>query len=170
MFGIGGNRPNGFILTQGPYMLAHWLPVALSTGQITPQSAIHCCLSICMLFSCLVTWLFQSATSYVIFFQRDQSFWCFKWSDVDQIINQTFNIFLCRSFLCLFSTEEAFEWIYKRIIPKKWIEMQTRNASEPSGCKMTDGSKLKSKQTNTNQGVLVTGEKMVSRTNRILSI
>lgn len=39
-------------------MQAHWLPVALSAGQITPPSAIHYCLSICMLFSCPshVTW------------------------------------------------------------------------------------------------------------------
>ncbi len=90
MFGTGGSRPNGFILTQWPRMLAHWLPVALSTGQITPQSAIHCCLSICMLFSCLVTWLFQSATSYVIFSQSAQRFRCFRWSDADLILNPSF--------------------------------------------------------------------------------
>lgn len=60
MFGTGGSRPNGFVLTQWPCMLAHCLPEALSTGQITPQSAIHCCLSICMLFSCLVAWLLFS--------------------------------------------------------------------------------------------------------------
>lgn len=108
MFGIGGSRPNGFMLTQWPCVLAQWLPVALSTGQITPQSAVHCCLSICMLFSCLVTWLFQSATSYVISSQSDQSFWSFKRSDVDPVIIQKFDIYIsifsfwCGSFPCLY--------------------------------------------------------------------
>lgn len=80
-FGIGGSRPNGFILTQWLCMLAQWLPVALSTGQITPQSAIHCCLSICMFFSCPVTWLF-SVCCIICHLLALESFRCFKWSDV----------------------------------------------------------------------------------------
>lgn len=102
MFGIGGNRPNGFILTQWPRMQAHLLPAALSTGQITPQSAIHCRLSICMLSSSRVTWLRQSATSYGILFPRaSQSFQALKRTDVALIVSQIGKYF-SPWFLCLF--------------------------------------------------------------------
>lgn len=60
------------------------------TGQITPPSAIDCCLSICMFFSRWVTWHFQSAPSHVIFSQSDQNCWCFKQSHV-KLMNQIFN-------------------------------------------------------------------------------
>lgn len=60
------------------------------TGQITPQSAIHCCLSICMFFSRSVTWHFQAAPSHVVFSLSDQSCRCFKWSHVD-LVSQMFN-------------------------------------------------------------------------------
>lgn len=99
-FGIGGSRPNGFILTQWLCMLAQWLPVALSAGQIIPQSTIHCCLSICMFFSCPVTWLFS--VCYIICHLLSE---CFREFLVLQMI-WCFNIFLqhvsfwCVSFIC----------------------------------------------------------------------
>lgn len=109
-FGIGGSRPNGFILTQRPCMQAHWLPVALSTGQKTPQSVIHCCLSICMLFSCPATLLFQSASSYVILFQNTlQSLWCFKWPDILTHCIVHCLVLMILSLLSLFSTTKLFD-------------------------------------------------------------
>lgn len=40
-------------------LLARGLPVALSAGRAIPPSSIRCCHSICMLFSCPVTWCFS---------------------------------------------------------------------------------------------------------------
>lgn len=59
MFGTGGKRPNGFIFIQQLCVQAHRLPLALSTGQRTPRSVIHCFLLICMLFSCHSTQLLK---------------------------------------------------------------------------------------------------------------
>lgn len=106
-FGIGGSRPNGFMLAQWPCVRARGPPVALSTGQITPRSAIRCCLSICMLFSCTVTWRFLSLLHHMSsVFQRASDVLIYPPFMYLFDVAQLFDFFFL-------SANQRTDWIYK---------------------------------------------------------